>query len=110
VKIPSKEGASLHYSIAVQNAWDGDQFGGTYRFTFLNQPTIRPTDLRFEIQVPDGMQITSTNVPMRVSGGSAIWEGTPAKLFQLEISFRPAPLRRAWLFVWHVLTMPIIKL
>ncbi len=110
LRIQSGASATLHYETAVEDAWAGDQFGGTYRLTFFSQPTIRPTQVQLRITVPSGMQIASTSVPMQVSGSSAVWEGTPGRVFEVEVTFRPSPLKRAWLFIWHVLTMPVIKL
>ena len=108
LRIPSGERATLRYSVSTTDAWRGDEYGGTYDFTFLNQPTIRPTSLRLSVQVPAGMHITSTSVPMRVSGSSAVLQGVPGRTFHLEIAFQPSLVERFRHSVWRFLTMPLI--
>jgi hypothetical protein len=97
VRTPSGHTSDLDYALALPDAWDGDESAGTYRLTYLNQPTIRPTEVRIEIQAPDGMNITSTSLPMSVEGNRAVWSGTPSARLSLQVSFgRPLPQR-----VWH---------
>jgi hypothetical protein len=108
VRIASGETASLEYRTATTDAWSGDEFGGTYRLTFLNQPTIRPTHVRIAVTVPDGMEI-ETATGMRISGRTAVWEGIPERELSLEIRFRPSPVKRALLYAWHLVTFPVIR-
>ncbi|HYG73046.1 MAG TPA: DUF4012 domain-containing protein, partial [Actinomycetota bacterium] len=110
VRIPSGETATVRYATALDEAWTGDRFGGTYRFRYVGPPTIRPTQMRLSVTVPAGMEITSTSVPMEIVGSTATWTGDPDRLLDIEVGFRPPPLRRAWLFAWHVVTQPLVRL
>ncbi|HEV8564953.1 MAG TPA: DUF4012 domain-containing protein [Actinomycetota bacterium] len=98
--IPSEESTEFSLRTALTNVWQGDATGGTYRLTFLGQPTILPTSLRVELTVPTGMHVTSTSVPMEISGDTAVWEGQPGRTLQIEASFE-APLTTQ---VWRSLT------
>jgi Protein of unknown function (DUF4012) len=77
-------------------AWQGDDTGGTYRLTFLNQTTIRPTTLKIDIRPPAGMGITDTSPGMDVSDGVATWRGEPTERLELFVHFEPPLLTRMW--------------
>jgi hypothetical protein len=55
----------------------------------LSQPSVRPTTLRIVVEVPSGTHITSTSPSVHVDGDSAVWEGTPTRRMQLEVTFGP---------------------
>jgi hypothetical protein len=97
VKVPSGTATTLVYRVAVPHAWEDDNgYGGTYRLTFHNQPTIHPTLVRIAVTVPDGMHITSPGKGMRISDDQAVWEGTPGDRLELEVSFSKSLLARIW--------------
>jgi hypothetical protein len=106
-RIPSKEQATLQFDLANTRAWEGNHAGGVYRLTFRNQPTIRPTTLRVEVRAPEGMHAYFTNVPMKVSGGTAVWEGTPGARLDLEVRFQPPFFRRVWNSITDFLSKPV---
>jgi uncharacterized protein DUF4012 len=101
VQIPSGGSAGVTYTTALQNAWVGDAFGGTYRLTLVSQPTIRPTPIEISIQAPEGMAIVSTSVPMTVEGSIATWKGVPNRSMEIDVRFQPPLARRVWLTLWH---------
>ena len=107
LKIPSRERAELRFDLANARAWEGSHTGGAYRLTFRNQPTIRPTKVRIEVQAPQGMKVYFTNVPMKVSGGTAVWEGTPGARLELEVRFQPPFVRRIWNSFTDFLSKPV---
>jgi hypothetical protein len=85
---------SFAISTHTTGVWTGNSSGGTYRLTFLGQPTIRPTTLDVSITAPDGTRIAWTSVPMTVDGSTARWSGDPGAELTLEVRFRaPLPLR-----------------
>ena len=96
LRIPSREKAELQFDMANARAWEENHAGGIYRLTFRNQPTIRPTKVRIEVRAPEGTNVYFTNVPMKVSGDTAVWEGTPGATLELEVRFQPPFLRRVW--------------
>jgi hypothetical protein len=101
--------AVLRYHLDVRRAWDGDGTGGVYRFTFLNQATIRPTKLRVDVQLPSGMAFSSSNVPMHVSGSHVSWQGVPGRRLEIEIRFeRPWP-QRTIQEITDFLTKPLFR-
>ncbi|MBI3649244.1 MAG: DUF4012 domain-containing protein [Actinobacteria bacterium] len=94
--IPAGESTAFHLGEALGSGWEGDERGGTYRLTFLGQTTTRPTTFHLEVVAPPGMAITSTSVPMRVSGSTATWEGHAAYRMSFEVSFAPPLPVRLW--------------
>jgi hypothetical protein len=94
--IPSGQKAEFSIRTSLKDVWQGDATGGTYRLTFLGQPTIVPTTLRVKLIVPAGMHITSTNVPMTISGRTAVWQGKPGHVLQIEASFEAPLTTRVW--------------
>jgi hypothetical protein len=95
-RTPSGGRSDLELTWYVPDAWEGDASGGTYRLTFLNQTTIRPTDVRVVIHAPDGMGISGTDPAMSVDGGTAVWQGVPERRLELEVRFQPPLLERIW--------------
>jgi hypothetical protein len=92
--IPSGETGSWSFRWHTSGVWDGNSSGGTYRLTYLGQPTIRPTTLQLTVQAPPGTKIVWTSVPMTVDGGIATWEGRPGPRSVFVVRFRaPQPLR-----------------
>jgi Protein of unknown function (DUF4012) len=92
--IPSGQTGSWSLRWTTNGVWDGNSSGGTYRLTYLGQPTIRPTSLQLRIEAPPGTRVVWTSVPMTVDGGVATWEGTPQPRTVFEVRFRaPLPLR-----------------
>jgi hypothetical protein len=85
----------------LASAWTGDSTGGTYRFRFLNQPTIRPTTLEVTIRVPDGMRVTDASSGVRVSGDVATWSGTPSRTLTIDLAFAPPLPERFWRELTH---------
>lgn len=101
--IPSGQTGSWSLRWTTNGVWDGNSSGGTYRLTYLGQPTIRPTRLRLRIEAPPGTRVVWTSVPMTVEGGVATWEGIPQPRTVFEVQFRaPLPLR-----VLRNLTRPV---
>jgi uncharacterized protein DUF4012 len=94
--IPSGESAAFSLRTALTGVWEGDASSGTYRLTFLGQPTIRPTALRVSITVPPGMHVTRTSVPMKISGRTAVWQGEPGRELVIEASFEAPLTTRVW--------------
>jgi hypothetical protein len=94
--IPSGESAAFSLRMALTGVWEGDASSGTYRLTFLGQPTIRPTTLRVSLTVPPGMHVTTTSVPMKISGRTAVWQGQPGRTITIEASFEAPLTTRIW--------------
>jgi hypothetical protein len=108
--IPSGKSAELTVSRGLADGWEGNDSGGSYRLTFANQTTIRPTRLHVEIAPPEGMAITSTSPGMRVVGGKALLDATPGDRLELEVTFRPSLVVRLWRDLLRFLRQPAIRL
>jgi len=91
-------------------AWQGNSSGGTYRLTFLNQTTIRPTHLHVELTVPAGMQVRSMSDGLEQHGDAIVYDGTPGRSLELEVSFSPPLPQRLWRDVTRFFTQPVIHL
>jgi Protein of unknown function (DUF4012) len=87
LRIPSGDRTELEYGWRVPRAWEGDEYGGTYRLTVRGQPTINPTRLRVEIDIPPGMRVVGTGPGMRVADDRVIWSGTAGDLSTFEVEF-----------------------
>ena len=109
VHVASRASTTLSYRLNVARAWTGSRTAGVYRLTFLNQPTIRPTRLRVDVQLPDGMRFAGSNVPVHASGGHVSWEGVPGRTLELEIRFAEPALQAAWHRTIDFLTRPIAR-
>jgi hypothetical protein len=108
--IPSGQERSLQVSWDDPDAWEGNSSGGIYRLTFANQVTIRPSTVRIRIQPPDGMRIVSASSPMRIVGGSAVYEGNAGSRLDLDVAFAPALADRLWRNVTRFLTTPMFEI
>jgi Protein of unknown function (DUF4012) len=108
--IPSGQERSLQVSWDDPDAWEGNSSGGIYRLTFANQVTIRPSTVRIRIQPPEGMRIVSASSPMRIVGGSAVYEGDPGGRLDLEVAFAPPLADRLWRNVTRFLTTPVFEI
>ena len=92
--IPSGKTGDLALTWHSTDTWEGNSSGGTYRLTYLGQPTIRPTDVSVTIHAPQGTDIVWTSEPMAVDGNTASWQGTASGRLTLEVRFRaPLPMR-----------------
>jgi uncharacterized protein DUF4012 len=101
--VPSGETTDVRIATSLGDVWEGNSSGGSYRLTFINQSTIRPTNVKVTIHAPSGNRVSSTSEPMEVDGGTAVWEGTPGPRLELEVQFSaPVPLR--W---WRNLVRPL---
>jgi len=110
VRVPSGGSTELRYALHTEAAWTGNSSGGVYRLTFVNQPTIRPTRLRIEIEPPPGMELVRASGPLEMTDGSAVWDGVPGSRLQLEVRFRPTLPVRIWRDVGRWLSGPAIHL
>jgi hypothetical protein len=88
-RTPSGEMSDLSLALFLPGAWQRVGREGIYRLTALSQLSVRPTTLRIEVVVPSGTHITSTSPSLSVDGDSAVWEGTPTRRMQLEVTFGP---------------------
>jgi hypothetical protein len=110
IRVPSGRTGTFRTDLDLPTAWDGNSSGGTYRLTFLNQTTIQPTDVRIEIRVPDGMEVRSMSGVLRREGDAVVYEGTPGRMLELEVSFSPSLPTRMWRNVTRVFTQPLFHL
>ena len=85
----SGEISDLQLTLYLPNAWQREGSGGVYRLTFLNQTTVRPTELTVEVDAPAGAHIVETSPWMRIEGDSAVWTGIPGRRLELEVRFEP---------------------
>jgi hypothetical protein len=93
---PSGQTSHLAMRWFVRDAWAGDDRGGTYRLTFLNQTTIRPTHLAVTIHAPEGTSIVDASPGIRVDGAVATWSGVPGRETELTVSFQVPLGVRLW--------------
>jgi Protein of unknown function (DUF4012) len=101
--VPAGTTRVLEVTTHERGVWQGTGAAGSYRLTILNQTTVKPTPYRVTIHAPAGTRITWTSEPMRLDGGTAVWEGTPESRTVLEVRFSaPIPLR--W---WRELLRPL---
>ncbi len=100
--IPAGGTRRLELTTHLQDAWTGNSASGSYRLTFLNQTTVKPTTVRIAIHAPSGTRITWSSEPMHIDGGTAVWQGVPGARLELEVRFAaPLPLR-----LWRALLHP----
>ncbi len=102
--------SSLELETTQPDAWVGDEFGGTYELTVRGQPTIKPTTGTVVIDVPPGMRVVDTSVPMEVVDGRATWHGTLGREQRIAIRFEVPFPDRFWTQLGDVLTSPVIEL
>jgi len=108
--VPSGGSARLVTRTSTPGAWEGNSSGGTYRLTFLSQTTIRPTRVRIEIELPEGMQVAQASESLRVEDDTLVYEGVPPRLLELEVRFRPPFLLRMWRNVTRPLSEPLLRI
>jgi len=96
VRIPPGATSALQAGLVLPNAWEGTSSGGTYRLSFVNQTTIRPTSVHVTIAIPDGMRVTSSSPELRPVGGLLVYDGTPAGDVEFQVSFAPPLVVRWW--------------
>jgi hypothetical protein len=99
VQLESGEEADLRYRWTRPGAWQGDARQGSYTLTFLNQATMRPTDLEVAIILPDGVEVTHASSGAVVRDGILRWQGTPTARQEITVEWRMPPgerLRRAF--------------
>ncbi|MDQ4005710.1 MAG: DUF4012 domain-containing protein [Actinomycetota bacterium] len=110
VSLPSGGAEQLDYEWTYQDAWTGDGSRGRYGLTVRTQPTIRPTQLHVEVEVPEGMHIVEASPEMRVSGGRAVWEGEAETEARFELAFERPPIARIWQEFLDWLGRPVLRL
>lgn len=88
-RTPSGGTSDLSMGLFLPGAWGLEGSEGVYRLTVLSQVSVRPSRLRIEVVVPSGTHITSTSPMLDVDGDSAVWEGTPTRRMQVEVTFAP---------------------
>lgn len=110
VRLRSGERGSLSFSWSLTDAWDGWSGKGAYDLVVRGQTTVRPTPLRIEVAVPDGMRVTEVSDGMRALGTRAVWEGESTDLLRLRVEFARSPLARMWRAVVDFLNRPLIRL
>jgi hypothetical protein len=104
-RIRSGGETDMRYALQTERAWTGTDRAGTYRLTFLNQPTAHPTAVRITITTPPGTRIVSATSGMIVSGATATWRGTPGRALTLDVRFAtPETLPQR---VWRILNHPL---
>jgi len=107
--IPSGRSAELLVETSTPDAWEGNSSGGTYHLTFLNQTTIRPTRVRIEIELPEGMRVAQMSADLRAEGDTLVFEGIPPRLLELQVRFRPPFLLRMLRNVTRFLSEPVVR-
>ena len=92
--IPAGSTGSLRLQTKLDDVWEGNSSAGTYRLTFLNQTTVKPTTASITIHAPEGQEIVWTSEDMDVRGDTATWKGTPGPRTEFQVRFAaPLPLR-----------------
>ncbi|MBI4261133.1 MAG: hypothetical protein HY658_11260 [Actinobacteria bacterium] len=87
LRLPGGAETRLSYAWSVEDAWSGDGVRGVYRLAVLGQTTIRPTELRIGIRVPEGMVVARATPGMRIEGDRVSWEGHAVGLMRFEVEF-----------------------
>ncbi|MGA9159282.1 MAG: DUF4012 domain-containing protein, partial [Actinomycetota bacterium] len=108
--IPSGQQKTLMLTWDDPSAWEGNSSGGTYRMTFTDQVTIRPSTLHLRIEPPDDMRIVSASPPLRIVGGAAVYEGVPDPRLDIAIEFGPSLPVRLWRNVTRFLTTTVFEI
>jgi len=107
--VDAQETRTIAYDFALQNVWQGDASGGTYRLHLQGQPTIKPTKASVSIAVPDGMEVVSASEGTQIAGDTVLWTGEVGKGVDIEIAFQPPFLSRTWTQITDFLNTPVIK-
>ena len=106
--MPSGTSAGLDLGLSLPEAWQGNSSGGTYRLTFLNQATVRATEVTIRVTAPDGMHFVSAAGGMAIQGSTATWTGTPGRRLELEARFQPSLPVRLWRDLTRFLAKPAL--
>jgi Protein of unknown function (DUF4012) len=110
IRVGSGATGTFRTQLASPTAWQGNSSGGSYRLTFLNQTTIRPTRLHVEITPPTGMQVRSMSEGLEQRGGQIVYDGTPGRTLELAVTFSPPLAQRLWRNVTRFFTQPVVRL
>ena len=94
--IPAGTTGSLGIQTQLQDVWEGNSSSGTYRLTYLNQTTVKPTTVSITIEAPPGQHIVSASDDVSWDGSTARWEGTPGPRTQIEVRFEASLPVRWW--------------
>ena len=87
LRIPSRGSSNLRLELALEDVWSPGPGGGVYHLTFLDQPTVRPSQLEVRVVVPPGAAVQTASPGTRVVGNQVIWSGDPDRMQQLEVTF-----------------------
>jgi hypothetical protein len=109
LEVKPSQGRRIELGLQLDDAWQGDRAGGTYRLRIQGQPSL-PTTATVTIRVPEGMGVAWTSVPMRVEGGVATWRGSLQGSKDLEVRFQRGFFGRVWVRMWSFLSKPVIHL
>ncbi len=101
--VPAGTTRTLHMVTSRNDAWSGNDTGGSYRLRILPQTTVHPTSFRATIHAPGGTRISWTSEPMQVNGATAVWSGQPRGPVTLEVRFG-ATIPLSW---WRNLIRPL---
>lgn len=104
VRTPSGDTATLEAHLLLSDAWVGSDTGGGYRLAFLGQSTIRPTQVHFVINAPNGMRFTSWSQEFSLQDGALVYDGTPVGNLDLQATFAPPLPVRLWRSLVNALT------
>jgi hypothetical protein len=87
LRLPSGAGTTLRFSTYTREAWRPEDGVGTYRLTFLDQPTISPTRVRLEVTTPHGTTVSGTSSDVRRDGDTVAWQGDAPRRLRLLVRF-----------------------
>ena len=105
VRVPSGGSETVTYSWRVEDAWELERRGGTYRLTIQGQPMVRPAAVEVRVTAPPGMSFGGGTDGVEVAGDVATWRGRPPDVLELEVELvHPAAAR----LVRDVLPAPLL--
>jgi Protein of unknown function (DUF4012) len=81
VRVPSSDTTRIGYRWSLPNVWRN----GLYRFTFQNQPTIKPTRLEIDVRAPRGMSVIDAAPGMDITGRRVTWDGPATDVVDLWV-------------------------
>lgn len=87
LRVPSRGSATLRLELALEDVWTSRGDRGVYRLTFLDQPTIRPSQVELRVVLPPGAEAVTTSPGTRVVGSQVVWAGDPERVQSLEVVF-----------------------
>lgn len=109
LRVGGEGSRSLQASLRIPRAWEGDELGGVYRLRIQGQPGVRRAAVTVVIRLPEGMQVTETNLPMDVAGNTATWRGALNREVDLVVEFAK-PEDGLWERMWKLVSRPLIPL